>query len=390
MADRQDHQLTEAQNEQIFRRDILPYLLATSGELKPSEAPVMVIVGGQPGAGKSRSIDSVKLDLTSQGGVLEIAADDLRKFHPKNDELMMNDDRTAADFTHSDASLWAEKAERFARDQRYNVLLEGTLKTPDNAAAKLAEYRQAGYFIEARIIAVHERSSWQGVVSRYEQQRADAGAGRMTPKPVHDAAVRGILITIEKIETEKLVDRVRIDRRGAEQIYSNALSPDGEWQSPPGGAKAITAERDRPLTAPQWDAFVAGLDRIDALQNRHGRHASLEELLEVRQLREMAVKQRDLAVISARDLDAAARFKTDPPELAAAKHPKLVEAYAVLSALEKHAQSQGIQGAKFKDMQTQARALIASNIAAGRYPVLNTREQAKPQKPAGVEVERSR
>lgn len=124
MADRQDHKLTEAQNEQIFRRDILPYLLATSGELKPSEAPVMVIVGGQPGAGKSRSIDSVKLDLISQGGVLEIAADDLRKFHPKNDELMMKDDRTAADFTHSDASLWAEKAERFARNQRYNVLLE--------------------------------------------------------------------------------------------------------------------------------------------------------------------------------------------------------------------------------------------------------------------------
>jgi hypothetical protein len=390
MADRQEYKLTEAEHELIFRRDVLPYLLATSSELKPSETPMMVIVGGQPGAGKSRSIESVKLDLSSHGGVLEIAADDLRKFHPKNDELMVKDDRTAADFTHADASLWAEKAERFAREQRFNVLLEATLKTPDNAAAKLAEYRQAGYFIEARVIAVHERSSWQGVVGRYEQQRADAGVGRMTPKPVHDAAVRGVLITVEKMEAEKLVDRVRIDRRGAEQIYSNTLTPDGDWQQPPGAAKAIGDERDRPLTASQWDAFVAGLDRIDALQNRHGRHASAEDMLAVRQLREGAVSERDRAVISARDLDAAQRFKTDPPEQASAKHPQLAQAYAVLRALEKHAQSQGIQGAQFKDMQGQARALIADNIAAGRYPVLKAREQGEPQQPVRGEIERSR
>ena len=128
------------------------------------------------------------------------------------------------------------------------MLIEGTLKTPENAAAKLAEYRDAGYFVEARVIAVHERTSWQGVVGRYEQQKEDAGIGRMTPKSVHDAAVTGVLASVEKIETEKLADRVRIDRRGAEQIYSNTLKADGNWERPPAARQHIEAERDKPLS----------------------------------------------------------------------------------------------------------------------------------------------
>lgn len=293
-ADRQEYRLSEEENERIFQRDVKPYLMsiATPG-LRSSDEPTMVIVGGQPGAGKSRSIDSVKLDLEKHGGVIEIAADDLRKFHPRNEELMRKDDRTAADFTHADASAWAEKAERYAREQRFNVLLEGTLKTPENAAAKLSEYRDAGYFVEARVIAVHERASWQGVVSRYETQKERDGAGRMTPRSVHDAAVSGVLETVEKIETEKLADRVRIDRRGAELLYSNTLQADGNWERTPAARETMQAERDRPLSVKQWDTHIAGYDEIEKLQSRPGRDAQAEEIESIRQMRAAAVEDRE-------------------------------------------------------------------------------------------------
>lgn len=300
MADSQAHKLSEAENERIFQQDIKPYLLnaCAYGDLQPVRDPAMVMVGGQPGAGKSRSIDSVKLDLEKFGGVLEISADDLRKFHPAHLELMRKDDRTAANYTHADATLWAEKAEAFARQQRFNVLLEGTMKTPENTAAKLAEYREAGYFVEARVIAVAERVSWQGVIGRYEQQKADAGVGRMTPREVHDQAAKGVVKTVELIERDKLADRVRIDRRGAEVIYSNQLQRDGQWQEQPTAHIVIQVERNRPWTAKQWEEHVSMWDRIDGLQHRQGRNATAREIGEVRELRAAAAAARDHQVIA--------------------------------------------------------------------------------------------
>jgi len=295
--DRQEYKLSERENERIFQEDIKPYLIATAvGELQRQDEPTMVMVGGQPGAGKSRSMDSVKTDLEKAGGVMEIAADDLRKFHPLNDELMRKDDRTAANFTHADASLWAEKAERFAREQNFNVLLEGTMKTPENTAAKLSEYRQAGYFVEARVIATPERTSWQGVLARYEQQKADSGAGRMTPKEIHDSAAVGVLDTVERIQRDGLADRIRVDRRGADQIYSATLKRDGTWEAaqPEANARrAIEAERNAPWTAKQWDAHIAGYDRIDALLHRHGRKATAQDFQQITNLRATAVAARD-------------------------------------------------------------------------------------------------
>ena len=389
MNDRQEYRLSDTENEEIFQNDVKPYLLATASlGLSRSEEPTMVIVGGQPGAGKSRSIDSVRLDLERSGGVMEIAADDLRKFHPKNDELMQKDDRTAAHFTHADASAWAEKAERFAREQKFNVLIEGTLKTPENAAAKLAEYRDAGYFVEARVIAVHERISWQGVVGRYEQQKEDAGIGRMTPKSVHDAAVTGVLASVEKIETEKLADRVRIDRRGAEQIYSNTLKADGNWERLPAARQHIEAERDKPLSAQQWDEHVAGFDKIDALQQRYGRNASSDEMDMVRQLRAAAALERERAAVRERDVAAATSFAQEKPEVALANHPRLAGAYAALQAIETHARDNGLDDQALQVVQARARENIAKNVEAGNYPEVNVHERIEVQ--ATREKERER
>ena len=378
MQDLQDHKLTEKENERIFNEDVKPYLMAISGkELKPSAEPVMVIVGGQPGAGKSRSIDSVRMDLDRQGGALEIAADDLRKFHPKNDELMQKDDRTAANYTHADATIWAEKAERFARQERYNVLLEGTLKTPENAANKLAEYKKAGYFVEVRVIAVREETSWQGVVERYEQQKAHAGAGRMTPKEVHDTATSGVLASVEKIESEKLADRVRVDRRGAEEIYSNSLvGPETtkDWSKPPAARQAIEDERSRPLTLAESRDRMISLDTVEALQARPGRNASDVEVLVVATLRAAALKEHEQVITRDQNLNAAEIFRQQNKTVGVEMNPKLLGAYSQLDNVEHQAKTHGINRDQIPLVQNILREKIASQIEKGNYPQAAVRE----------------
>lgn len=197
----------------------------------------------------------------------------------------------------------------------------------------------------------------------------------MTPKPVHDAAVSGVLATVEKIETEKLADRVRIDRRGAEQIYSNTLQAGGNWERPAAARQHIEAERNRPLTAQQWDAHVAGFDKIDALQQRHGRNASAEEMGAVRQLRALAAIERDRAAVRERDVEAAASFARDKPEAALAKHPRLAGAYAMLQAIETHGQANGLNEQALQVVQARARENIVKNVEAGNYPEVKIREQ---------------
>lgn len=379
MSDRQEYRLSEQENERIFQERVKPFLLReASKDLRPSEHPTMVMVGGQPGAGKSKSIAAVRQELEKHGGVLQIAADDLRDFHPSHRKLMRQDDRTAANYTHADASLWAEKAERFARQERFNVLLEGTMKTPENTAAKLAEYRREGYSTETRIIAVHERDSWQGVVSRYESQKLDRGTGRMTPKPVHDAAVKGLLATVEKIEREKLADRVRVDRRGGEMIYSNDLQADGRRERAAGARVAIEEERGRAPTAEQWSHHVKGFDRIVALQTRPGRNAPADDVRMIRDLRAAAIVERDRTALRERNADAAASFQNDRREVALAKHPRLAGAYAAVDLMAKEAAKRGIKGEVLDGAMSKVRGEIARNVQAGRYPELKTPEQSRP------------
>lgn len=305
MPDRDEYKLSDALNEKIFQERVIPYLHkeaetskgaeANKGEVKlrPSDSPTMVLVGGQPGAGKSSSITAVQEEMQGRGGVMNIAADDLRQFHPDNAELMRKDDRTAADFTHADATRWAEKAEVYAREQRYNVLLEGTMKTPQNTAQKLAEYKQDGYATEARVVATHERSSWQGVIARYESQKAQDGSGRMTPKSVHDAAYTGVLKTVEKIETDKLADRVGVYSRGGTPIYQNSLQ-EGQWKHPTEMRSQLEGERNKPLTQVQWNEHIDRFDPI--LKNQQLRNADPQEVREVQQLQKAAISERDASV----------------------------------------------------------------------------------------------
>ena len=161
--------LSEIENERIFRARILPKQLERAGSgLHPVEHPTMVIIGGQPGAGKSRTMGGVERELTHQGGALKISPDDFREYHPAFKKLNIANDRTSSSFTHEDAGIWAEKLEKYAREHKLNVILEGTLRTPENAAARLGEYKAAGYTTDVRVVATNERTSWQSVHSRYE------------------------------------------------------------------------------------------------------------------------------------------------------------------------------------------------------------------------------
>ena len=186
--------------------------------MTPSDRPVAVIFGGQPGAGKSAGVANALKELSSQGGASRIIGDDLRDHHPQYYALTKIDDRTAAFHTDRDTGLWVEKAIAEAKERRVNVVVEGTMRDPGKVANTMLSMREAGYLIDARVLAVPHRLSEQGVMPRYEGQKADRGAGRMTTPEAHQAAYKGLLSTIDLIETRKLADRLTIYRYDQEAL----------------------------------------------------------------------------------------------------------------------------------------------------------------------------
>jgi hypothetical protein len=153
--------LSDSENQRIFDARIKPRLFAG---VQPALRPAAVIFGGQPGSGKSAALDLAADDLAQRGGAVQIIGDDLRVFHPDNARLMREDDKTAALYTGPDSGRWVEKGIAHAKEQRFNIIIEGTMRDSNVVAATMIGLRDAGYEIDARALAVHFRP--ESLVSR--------------------------------------------------------------------------------------------------------------------------------------------------------------------------------------------------------------------------------
>ncbi len=290
------YRLSDSENQRIFDARIKPRLFAG---VEPVARPVAVIFGGQPGSGKSATLDRAADDLAQRGGAVQIIGDDLRVFHPDNARLMREDDKIAAFYTGPDSGIWVEKAIAYAKDRRFNIIIEGTMRDSNVVAATMTGLRDAGYEIDARALAVPFRVSEQGIYQRYENQKADRGEGRMTTPEAHQAAYDGLPITLARIENEKLADRVTIYRRGAVTIYENELR-DGKWQREPQAAAVLETERARSLTPAEAQAYSDGFDALAVLIGAPGRNATPDEIAKIDKL------QAESRLIAGSDMSAGA------------------------------------------------------------------------------------
>ena len=100
MAERSPYQLTEQENSRIYKDRIEPILLATA-QVSGHERPRLIMLGGQPGSGKTFLLrNPAELELEREGGAISIDADEMRTYHPAAESFKNEDDRTAAMHTH--------------------------------------------------------------------------------------------------------------------------------------------------------------------------------------------------------------------------------------------------------------------------------------------------
>lgn len=244
--------LSLERNESIFRNDILPdYLPDGVGR---AGQPRLILLGGQPGAGKTAVLIASHAELDRSGPTIRIVGDDLRSYHPNFLVFQRQDPESASQFTQADAGRWTEKLLAAATERNVNIVFETTMRTPENVARVVGIARAAGYDVEARAVAVNPRLSWQGNHYRFEEMLRVGDAARTPPQHVHDAAVAGLRVSLEKLESENLVDRVELRTRGGMIVYHNERTESG-WSQPPHARLALEREQSRPMTTGELQRF---------------------------------------------------------------------------------------------------------------------------------------
>ncbi|MFE2323217.1 zeta toxin family protein [Streptomyces sp. NPDC059385] len=248
------HRLPVAENRRIFDEGIVPELL----EGRAAQAtPTVVFLIGQPGSGKSRLTEMVARALDQYGGFVDVDSDLYKPYHPAYDALMARDDTLMAAYTRADGRAWMAQAEEYVRSHKLNAIIQETSQDPQAVRDKILAYRRAGARVEALFMGVPKAMSDQGIVSRYFEQLADRGQGRLTVQSNADESYRGISALADGIDDGVLADIASVYRRGeSDPRYSNTLDESGGWADPPALRDALEAERNRPWTAAESEAFV--------------------------------------------------------------------------------------------------------------------------------------
>lgn len=255
--DRTRYVLTDDHNERIFRGDIVPAELDGT----PQKHPAVVVVAGQTGAGKTAVTALVKQLLRRRGRPINLDLDAYKPHHPKYQELAADDDRMVGAYTSIDGHKWMEKAERFAIEQRFDIIMESAMRDPRDFEDPVRRFQAAGYRVEVYIVAVHESLSRLGALDRYLQQVHDLGHGRLIDPAIHDACYQGVLRSADAIDHELLADELFVGRRDGHIVHANGLD-NGQWRHPAATRDAVTRERERPRSDIETLHYLRTLERL--------------------------------------------------------------------------------------------------------------------------------
>ncbi len=285
----------------------------------PAAAPRCYLLGGQPGAGKTGLRKAIEAALGEEKPLL-VDPDELRIYHPGYVAFVEEDPLTAASRTHADAAAWADELRMAALERGVNVIVDGTLRSPDWAVQMAVDAAERSYAVEVHAVAVPLEVSRQGVRGRLEASFAaqhdpaipddEKPLPRDVPDNIQLDAYNGLPASLEALSRSGLVARVRVARRDGTALADLHGEDDVDAAAkidPNPFAEALRRERDRPWTGGEiadyreraqtiLSQMQARLERADG----PAREALAEEMETVRAgMAKVAAEQTDKALAAA-------------------------------------------------------------------------------------------
>ncbi len=184
----------------------------------PRALPKAVLLGGQSGAGKTALHDVLRKVFC--GNMVLINGDEYRASHPRFHEFQKQYGGKAVDYTAPWASRMTEAMIDKLSELKYNLVIEGTLRTMEVPLATAQLLKGRGYGVSLAIMAVKPEISWISCQLRYEQMRESGTTPRATDKAHHDKIVAAIVENVAVLEQSGLFDTILLYNRSLQCIYS--------------------------------------------------------------------------------------------------------------------------------------------------------------------------
>lgn len=179
--------------------------------------PKAYILGGQPGAGKTGLQRNL---MIGNPNIVIINADAYRNSHPRFYEIQAEFGNLAQRHTQPFINEVVEKLISDLSDMKYNLVVEGTLRTADIPLNTCRMLKGKGYIVELHLISVKKEISYESTLFRYENNLELGMTPRATAKEDHDKVVEAICDNLDIIYNRNVFDDIKLFDRDNNNLYS--------------------------------------------------------------------------------------------------------------------------------------------------------------------------
>ena len=210
------------------------------GSEAPSLHPVLLSIGAQPGAGKTRATAATRRSFYAGRSFVPIIGDDFRPYHPDYRALVSSPDPDLMPAATAELAGWlVRRSLEHAARHRYCAIVEGTLRSPETTLGTIRQFAAAGATTHLVILGVPEVDSWTGCIDRYLSALESGNPARWTPLAAHDAGYRGTPRTRAAARDCPELHRLTVVDRSGSVAHDDVRGADGAWARPDGGPEAL-------------------------------------------------------------------------------------------------------------------------------------------------------
>ena len=195
--------------------------------LIPQEKPLAFILGGQPASGKSKLAKEF-IGKFSNDNILFVNGDIYREFHPNRQELI-NNPLSYSKETQVFSNVFTENLIREAIENKYNIMVEGTMRNPQVPYNTAKMFKENGYEVEILAISAPSVFTELGLYNRYQEEINFQGWGRLAEIESHNSAVTGILSSLDLLYNEKAADKIHLYSYQAEKHIVSFSLKNNKW-----------------------------------------------------------------------------------------------------------------------------------------------------------------
>lgn len=223
----------------------------------PGMRPMAVLIGGQPGAGKSTTQRLVHRAL-GEHTTASYDFDDNAVAHPRYAAILGKGriDAHRDVHEHLPQDLHRRCLDHLTKGEtQYDLVASAPLSWDQGAKPWVDGLANEGYRVAVVYIATNDANSLLGVADRYQEAVDTDGIGRWVDPRLHDQAYRGVPDAAHALESQAYVDDIYVVDRDGNVLFENHRLPDGTMEREPGARQAIIDERERPPTPAEREHF---------------------------------------------------------------------------------------------------------------------------------------